>query len=69
MFMSERDEARAIFTPVYGCNADDDSLVVELAFFDWQTYPDGGLICVREASGDRGMEFRYSPPNNTGKFC
>jgi len=26
----------------------------------------GGNNCVRVASGNRGYEFRYSPPGNTG---
>jgi hypothetical protein len=66
MFMSERNEPKAIFQPVYGCNPDTDELQVQLAFQLWEQAPVGGKICVRLASGARGMEFRYSPPDNPG---
>jgi hypothetical protein len=67
MFMSERNEPLAIFQPTYGCDPDTDEVQVQLAFVTWQQAPLGGSICVRIASGDRGYEFRYSPPGNPGK--
>jgi kremen protein len=67
MFMTERGDPKAIFQPVYGCNPDNDALQVQLSFVTREQSPVGGLICVRIASGNRGYEFRYSPPNNPGK--
>lgn len=64
MFMTERGDPKASFQPVYGCNPDNDALQVQLAFVTREQSPVGGLICVRVASGNRGYEFRYSPPNN-----
>lgn len=65
--MTNRGDPKALFTPVYGCNPDNDTEVqVQLAFQTRETSPVGGLICVRVASGNRGYEFRYSPPDNPG---
>ena len=66
MFMTERNEPKAIFQPVYGCDPDTDAVQTQLAFVTWEQKPAGGLICVRVASGNRGYEFRYSPPDNPG---
>ncbi|KAG9238908.1 WSC domain-containing protein [Amylocarpus encephaloides] len=60
----ERNEPRAIFQPIWSCDTDTDNVVVQLAFQTWQGALFGGLICVRQASGFRGYEFRYSPPAN-----
>lgn len=68
LFMSERNEPKAIWQPVYGCNPDTDEVQIQLAFVTWQQAPAGGNICVRIASGNRGYEFRYSPPGNPGKY-
>lgn len=64
MFMTERGDPKAIFTPVYGCDPDTDELQIQLLFQTREESPVGGLICVRIASGNRGYEFRYSPPDN-----
>jgi hypothetical protein len=66
MFMTERNEPKAIFQPVYGCDPDTDQVQIQLEFVIWETMPAGGHICVRIASGNRGYEFRYSPPDNPG---
>jgi hypothetical protein len=67
MFMTNRGDPKAIFNPVYGCDPDTDKVQIQLAFQTRETSPFGGLICVRVASGNRGYEFRYSPPANPGK--
>jgi hypothetical protein len=67
MFMTERGDPKAIFKPVYGCNPDNDAVQTQLSFVTWEQHTAGGHICVRVASGNRGYEFRYSPPGNTGK--
>ncbi|TVY28792.1 WSC domain-containing protein [Lachnellula hyalina] len=65
MFMTERGDPKAIFTPVYGCNPDNvTETQIQLAFATREESPVGGSICVRVASGNRGYEFRYSPPEN-----
>ena len=61
----DTQDPRAIYDVVYGCNPDTDEVQVELLFKARDTLP-GGHICVRTASGER-HEFRYSPPDNTGK--
>lgn len=66
MFMTGRDDPRAIFQPTYACNPDTDELQIELRFVTWQDHPEGGHICVR-SSFDDSHEFRYSPPNNDRK--
>jgi hypothetical protein len=65
--MTNRGDPKAIFQPVYGCNPDNDALQVQLSFVTREQSPLGGLICVRVASGNRGYEFRYSPPDNPSK--
>ena len=67
MFMTERGDPRAIFQPVYGCNPDNGALETQLMFVTRETSPPGGGVCIREASGNRGWEFRYTPPDNPGK--
>ena len=67
MFMTERGDPKAIFQPVYGCDPDTDAVQIQLAFQTWENAPVGGSNCVREASGNRGYEFRYSPPGNPGE--
>ncbi|AEO60823.1 carbohydrate-binding WSC domain protein [Thermothelomyces thermophilus ATCC 42464] len=63
MFMTGRDDPRAIFQPTYACNPVTDGLQIELRFVTWQGQPEGGHICVR-SSFDGSHEFRYSPPGN-----
>ncbi|KAG0650106.1 WSC domain-containing [Hyphodiscus hymeniophilus] len=73
MFMTERGDPRAIFQPVYGCNPDNNDLQTQLKFVTRETSPTGGGVCLRIASGNRGYEFRYTPPNNPASdptnFC
>ena len=64
--MTERNDPRAVFQPVYGCNPDTDAVQIELAFQLRETSPPGGLICVRSAAGER-HEFRYAGAGNTSK--
>jgi hypothetical protein len=65
MFMTERGDPRAVYDVAYGCNPDTDAVQTELVFKGRDTVL-GGFICVRTASGER-HEFRYSPPENTGR--
>jgi hypothetical protein len=68
MFMTNRGDPKALFSPIYGCDPDNpDNVQIQLAFQTREDSPFGGLICVRVASGNRGYEFRYSPPDNPGK--
>lgn len=66
MFMTERDDPRALYDVMYGCNPDTDALQMELGF-DGRDTERGGSICVGSASEER-HEFRYSPPGNTGEL-
>lgn len=66
--MTERGDPRALYQPTYRCDPDTDALQVQLVFQLMENQPVGGVICVREASGGRGLEFRYQPPGNTGKL-
>lgn len=65
MFMTGRDDPRAIFAPTYACNPDNPAETqVELRFVTMQNQPAGGWICVR-SSFDNSHEFRYYPPGDT----
>ena len=66
VFMTERSDPKAIFQPVYGCDPDNDALQTQLKLVTRETSPPGGGICIRMASGNRGYEFRYFPPGDTG---
>ena len=65
--MTNRGDPAAVFSPVYACDPDTDNVQVELAFRTREQSPVGGNICIRMASGNRGWEFRYSPPGNPGE--
>ncbi|KFX92837.1 hypothetical protein V490_05146 [Pseudogymnoascus sp. VKM F-3557] len=64
MFMTERDEPAALFTPEYFCDPDTDKLQIRLKLASRETVPPvkGGQIGIRLAVDT--YEFRYSPPNN-----
>ncbi len=53
MFMTDRNDPKAIFQPVYACNPDTDALQIVLQFVTRETSPAGGGVCVRGASGNR----------------
>ncbi|KAL2164969.1 hypothetical protein VTH06DRAFT_265 [Thermothelomyces fergusii] len=59
MFMTGRDDPRAVFQPTYACNPDTDELQIELRFVTWQGQPEGGHICLR-SSFDDSHEFRLA---------
>ncbi|RKU49105.1 hypothetical protein DL546_006595 [Coniochaeta pulveracea] len=72
MFMTDRGDPRATFSPTYACNPVTDALQLELRFVGKQNDVPGGWICVRPTYDD-AHEFRYYPPGDTkndpNKFC
>ncbi|KAI1137857.1 hypothetical protein F5Y05DRAFT_413806 [Hypoxylon sp. FL0543] len=63
MFMTERGDPRAIFSPVYGCNPDTDAVQIELPLQSLGDLALGGNIGVRPFNGM--YDFRYTPEGNT----
>lgn len=66
-FMTARGDPRAVYNVAYTCI--NGFLQKQLVFASYGVLPGGtpgGNNCVRVASGNRGYEFRYSPPGNMG---
>lgn len=68
MFMTDRGDPRATFSPTYACNPVTDALQLELRFVGKQNDVPGGWICVRPTYDD-AHEFRYYPPGDTSAYC